>query len=414
MFNFGLFFFVCVFVHPVLLQNRENNACYSWEGYWHTDGNPDCFYTPNIYMEPPDLIKTYFGYYEVYEIETDDGYFVTTYRIPRKNRKGVILFRHPASSDSIAYVGTGNESIAYYFWSKGYELWLTNNRGTPYSFKHVRLTPNDYEYWNFGMEEIALLDLPSALKYIHNFYNGTTKISIIAHSMGSTEALIFASLLPQVSNQYVNIYLLLSPTMSFTGSPSNAEVYSGLITKYLGPLDKRDRFGGFLMANTTLTGIIRTFCTGANVRICHIVSGTTAGWTDRFDPKLASTAFAQNPRGVSVKAILHYGQIMGSGRFQRFDYGEDNKKIYGADVPPLFPVRKITTPTFLVYSEADLLAPAEDIEYYYKKMSKRAKKYGKLKVPNLNHLDPLFGLDRYNIYEKLLPLLEEVNKPNKR
>ncbi|CAH1371471.1 unnamed protein product, partial [Tenebrio molitor] len=43
-----------------------------------------------------------------------------------------------------------------------------------------------------------------------------------------------------------------------------------------------------------------------------------------------------------------------SHRFQKYDYGKKrNLKIYGEEIPPLYPIGKISVPTLIVSSDKD-------------------------------------------------------------
>lgn len=37
----------------------------------------------------------------------------------------------------------------------GYDIWVTNSRGTVYSNSHVNLTVNDEAFWNFTYNEMG-------------------------------------------------------------------------------------------------------------------------------------------------------------------------------------------------------------------------------------------------------------------
>ena len=52
----------------------------------------------------------------------------------------------------------------------GFDLWLGNYRGTKYSLGHTNPDPNyneTYDYWNFGLAEFGLRDLPAFLDSIY-------------------------------------------------------------------------------------------------------------------------------------------------------------------------------------------------------------------------------------------------------
>lgn len=42
-----------------------------------------------------------------------------------------------------------------------FDVWLGNNRGNKYSGKHMKLTRNDDEFWNFSLDDFARKDVPA-------------------------------------------------------------------------------------------------------------------------------------------------------------------------------------------------------------------------------------------------------------
>lgn len=61
---------------------------------------------------------------------------------------------------------------------------------------------------------------------------------------------------------------------------------------------------------------------------------------------------------ISLKTIVHFGQIIkNNGTFQQYDYGiENNRNLYGSEMPPEYEVGKIAQPVHLFIGRNDLLA----------------------------------------------------------
>ena len=80
---------------------------------------------------------------------------------------------------------------------------------------------------------------------------------------------------------------------------------------------------------------------------------------NRYADKLA-----HQPAGAGWKNLVHYGQIIEAGRFQRYDYGADeNMKRYGSETPPEYDLSKIKVKTALFTGDVDTLADPEDVEW---------------------------------------------------
>lgn len=49
---------------------------------------------------------------------------------------------------------------------RGYDIWITNSRGTVFSNTHMKYTVDDAEFWDFSFHEMGQYDVPANLKYI--------------------------------------------------------------------------------------------------------------------------------------------------------------------------------------------------------------------------------------------------------
>lgn len=66
------------------------------------------------------------------------------------------------------------------------------------------------------------------------------------------------------------------------------------------------------------------------------------------------------PSGISVKTIIHYGQILNNGGvFRQYDYGDENFNIYNSKTPPEYEVWKIELPVYMFIGYQDFIAPKE-------------------------------------------------------
>jgi len=74
---------------------------------------------------------------------------------------------------------------------------------------------------------------------------------------------------------------------------------------------------------------------------------------------------AHSPAGTSVQNVIHFGQLMNTGNFQAYDYGnaKTNQKHYGMDYPPLYDVSTFDIPVAFYSGAVDALATPTDVAY---------------------------------------------------
>lgn len=118
--------------------------------------------------------------FEEHKATTEDGYILTLYRVPgRKSQNGVgdklpIYMQHGLIDDGGTWFFNNETlSLALTLVDMGYDVWVTNSRGTVYSNEHVNLTVDDEAYWNFTVNEMGQYDVPGNLNYILAHTNAT-------------------------------------------------------------------------------------------------------------------------------------------------------------------------------------------------------------------------------------------------
>lgn len=106
------------------------------------------------------------------------------------------------------------------------------------------------------------------------------------------------------------------------------------------------------------------FC-GMFGNFCALLSSGTFNWNDIIDNGARhAEKLAHYPEGTGWKNLVHYAQIINSGRFQRFDYGvKENLKRYGSKTPPEYDLSKIKVKTALYSGDVDKLADPQDVQW---------------------------------------------------
>lgn len=147
---------------------------------------------------------------EAYKVETKDGYILKLQRIGPKNSKGCkipIFLMHSAFTSPYFYVNPPNNSIAFYFADRGYEVFLGNARGSKYATHHKKYDTESVDYWRFSYHEIGLYDLPALIDYSLQL-SGSEKIFYIGHSQSTTEVLTMLALRPEYNKKVIQSHLM--------------------------------------------------------------------------------------------------------------------------------------------------------------------------------------------------------------
>jgi len=77
------------------------------------------------------------------------------------------------------------KSNAFILSDAGYDVWMGNNRGSPFSLGHVEYKKDQVEYWQWYQEELGTIDIPTFLDYILD-KTGLEDLTYIGHSQGTT------------------------------------------------------------------------------------------------------------------------------------------------------------------------------------------------------------------------------------
>ncbi len=84
-------------------------------------------------------------------------------------------------------VGSGKESMAFWFVDQGYDVWLGNNRGVPISKhkhpSHLHHGHKEKFHWDWGLDDLAKYDVAAMVSYVGE--KTRKKIHYVGHSQGT-------------------------------------------------------------------------------------------------------------------------------------------------------------------------------------------------------------------------------------
>ncbi|KAH7939593.1 hypothetical protein HPB52_014763 [Rhipicephalus sanguineus] len=158
---------------------------------------------------------------------TEDGYVLSLQhvlsgggRLPGALPGPPVLLVHGLLSSAVEWViNYPHQSLGFLLADAGYDVWLGNYRGTPYSRGHREYSDSDSRYWDFRLDEIGLLDLPALVDYVLAI-TGWPQLFLVGFSQGNTAAWAMLADKPQYNNKIL-VVVALAPVanMTFIRSP---------------------------------------------------------------------------------------------------------------------------------------------------------------------------------------------------
>lgn len=354
-----------------------------------------------------DQLIVKYGYpLEEHRVVTDDRYLLTVFRIPRLGPP--VLLMHGLEGSADDFVLAGPESgLAYLLADEGYDVWLGNARGNKHSRHHEHLKPTDGSFWDFSWHEIGLYDLPSMIDYILN-KTGNEKVIYIGHSQGTTSFFVMASLKPEYNNK-TSVMIALSPVAFMTNVKSPLIRLLAPGGPFLHTITNNIGVQELFSDNVVLRALRRVMCENSAMAAILCATNTMfllGGFSfDHLNVTNLPVILSHLPAGAATKQFAHYGQGVVSTDFRQFDYGTRvNLERYGGEVPPSYPLHRITTHVSLLYSSADWLAHPSDVH----RLSSNLPNVNiyQIRDDTFNHFDFLFAKDfKAIIYNRIRNIL---------
>jgi lysosomal acid lipase/cholesteryl ester hydrolase len=78
--------------------------------------------------------------------------------------------------------------------------------------------------------------------------------------------------------------------------------------------------------------------------------------------------FNQLPGGTALRILNHAADLV-LGNFRKYNFVDDNFRYYGTSTPPIYDIKKIQVPVYLVYSTQDW-ATTEPVSSKFKNFEK--------------------------------------------
>ncbi len=209
---------------------------------------------------------------------------------------------------------------------------------------------------------MAQYDAPAIVEYVLKATSGHRTVGYVGYSQGT--ASIFALLTLQPS--YADI---IRPVIALAPVSTVADIKSPI--RYLAPLNPvlRAVGGEFAFSSPYVNWLSKMLCRNyvEEKYICENVVFLFSGFdAAHLNCSRIPVYFQFLPSTVSTWEIAHWGQLVSSGRFARFDYGSEaeNRAIYGTPQPPDFVLGRIpaNATIALLRGQNDYLSSVPDQE----------------------------------------------------
>lgn len=362
-------------------------------------------------LNATELLKKYEYPVEEHTVVTDDGYFLTLFRISAKKQqirdatvKPAVFLMHGllGSADDWLLMGPG-KSLAYLLADAGYDVWLGNARGNKYSRRHTSKHPALNDFWQFGTDEVALHDLPAMIDYVLKT-SGQEKLHYVGHSQGTTAFFALAADFPAYNEKIISMHAL-APMAYMKNARSPFIRMVAPTSPFQARLRRLVGRGAFTPSAELISAVGGDMC-AAEIgckSVCSNVNFVMSGISIAGVSAVAAAAVvAHLPAGGSVRSIEQYGQAVTSGEFTKYSFGPMiNSQVYGTAEPPQYNVSKVTAPVTLYSAVEDWLAHPADVARLQSELP-HAESY-EVPEPHFSHMDFQFSTKAAElVYKKII------------
>jgi lysosomal acid lipase/cholesteryl ester hydrolase len=267
-----------------------------------------------------------------FDVRTDDGYILSVQRIPEGRvggggagwkTKQPVLLQHGVLVDGMTWLlNSPDQSLAFILADNGFDVWISNIRGTRFSRRHATLNAND----------------PGTLIALASFSEGR-----------QVDKVKSAALLSPIA--------YLSHMTTALGVVA-ARAFVGEITKLFGLAE-------FNPKGEPVANFLKALCAQPGVDCYDLMSAVT-GKNCCLNASTEDLFLKNEPQSTATKNMIHLAQTVRDGILSKYDYGNVNYNLehYGESRPPVYNLTNIphNLPLFLSYGGRDALSDVRDVQ----------------------------------------------------
>ncbi|ERM96922.1 hypothetical protein AMTRI_Chr10g3930 [Amborella trichopoda] len=344
---------------------------------------------------------------------TKDGYILSLQRIsqgrtptPSNHTRQPVLLQHGLTMDGVSWlISPPGESLAFVLADNGFDVWISNTRGTKWSRKHTTLDPSDPGFWAWSWDELAEYDIPALFEYVNN--QTGKKVNYVGHSLGTlialasfsqgkaanlTRSAAFLSPIAYLSHMTTPLVLIASRTML------------GQLAIWMGIAE-------FNIALPALKALVKGVCMNPHIDCFNMVSAIT-GKNCCLNSSTIELFLQYEPQSTSTRNMVHLAQMIKNGDVAKYDYGNPNENMihYSQSTPPKYNMSNIPRdlPLFFSHGGYDALSDVEDVNLLIAHLDSHDKDKITIQfVDNYAHVDFILSVNaKQVVYEPLIDFLK--------
>jgi len=360
---------------------------------------PDCRLNMN-FME----LAHHYGYKcEEHYVHTKDGYILGVHRIPPKDRQhttfqGVVFLQHGFMQNSESWIVRGPaKALPFILADFGYDVWLGNNRGNKYSYKHTTYSAHEEEFWNFCLDDFANSDLPAMFEHVLAV-TGVKSLSYIGFSQGTAQAFAAFSTNEKLTEK-IKLFVALAPATRVyqLSNPIVAALTTSRPDLVFLLLGKKALLSETLFWRRVLAP--HSFVALIDFSLKYLFKWSTS----ELDPLEKELMYSHLYSYSSVKCLVHWFQITRTSRFQMYDGTVSPvHNSYLHYVLPAYQPSKIKCPMAIFYGGKDTVP---DMKYLLNEVPPSTFIH---KEDNYEHLDLIWAASApERIFKKVVEVLNQ-------
>lgn len=255
--------------------------------------------------------------------------------------------------------GTDDRGLHFYLSNNNYDVWLIESRATnDRVMRRLSDGGNDKTFWDFSLDEQALIDLPLQLEFVLKKTN-SKKVAYIAYSQSTTLMFMLLSMRPEFSEK-IACFIAMAPVVytshlrGLVWPASVSRMYTQTTSAVAAVPNWLRRLENFWLTYMCSISYIKyTLCRA----IWYQFSGPDKH--ARLDGGMTENVL----KSTSFKSFEQYMHNSALKDFRMYDYKDEmrNMEEYGQIVPPQYNVSKINLSTISLFrGTSDYLSDPED------------------------------------------------------